>query len=469
MTAPASAPGELSQRNWDELLSNIEAKQVIPIVGPDLVLVERDGRPVTLERYVALELAKRLEIALGPEDGGSEPSVHQVMCAYYRNIPRGETRRTPYNVVHQILSQTPFPTPAPLRQLAEITDFMLFVSTTFDPLLAHAIDEVRHGGVKSTTSIVYRYNRTEDLPCSVEELVAEHRPTVFHLLGRVDPQPYYVLTDEDLLEFVCSLQSGSPPERLLGELSTRHLLVLGENYSDWLARLFLRTTRGKRLSLHQESTEIVADARTHRQSELVSFLAHFSGHTLILKSGAVRFVEELHARWRERHPKPAATGAAPYVPPPKEMPRNALFLSYNREDLEAVKQLKAGLEAAGLPVWFDKDQLMGGQDYNRRIDENIKSCVLFLPVMSRTTDRERRGVYFRAEWNAALGQKNRFAPGEVFIVPLVIDDLPRRNAEAEFAGTHVELAPGGAIDPALIDHLWQEYTKATGIVRPDRR
>lgn len=470
MTASAAPPGELSQRNWDELLSNIEARQVIPIIGPDLVLVERDGRPMTLERYVALELVHRLEITLGPEDGAPEPSLHQAMCAYFRNIPRGETRRTPYNVVHQILSQTRFPTPDPLRKLAEITDFMLFVSTTFDSLLSAAIDEVRHGGVRSTTSIVYRYNRTEDLPCSVEELVEQHRPTVFHLLGKADPQPYYVLTDEDLLEFVCSLQSSSPPERLLGELASRHLLVLGENYPDWLARLFLRTTRGKRLSLHHEATEIVADTRTPAQAELVSFLTHFS-HTLVVHGGAVRFVNELHDRWCKRHPAPAGDvrPAAPYVPPPREMPRHAVFLSYNREDLEVVKRLKAQLEATGLPVWFDKDQLMGGQDYTRRIEENIRGCVLFLPVMSRTTERERRGVYFRAEWNAAMAQRSRFAPGEVFIVPLVVDDLERRKAELEFPGVHVEQAPGGVIDPRLLDHLWQEYSKATGVARPEAR
>ena len=39
------------------------------------------------------------------------------------------------------------------------------------------------------------------------------------------------------------------------------------------------------------------------------------------------------------------------------MPAGAIFISYAREDLAAVQELKARLDAAGLNVWFDFDQL----------------------------------------------------------------------------------------------------------------
>ena len=48
------------------------------------------------------------------------------------------------------------------------------------------------------------------------------------------------------------------------------------------------------------------------------------------------------------------------------MPDNAVFISYARDDLPAVQQMKAGLESAGITTWFDMDRLEGGDDYDRK-------------------------------------------------------------------------------------------------------
>jgi hypothetical protein len=466
----APVPGAWRQRTWDELLARIEDGKVIPIVGPELGVVERGGVAMPLERYVALELADRLEL---PSDQvGGEPTLNRVMCVYFANLPAGETRTTPYTLVPDILRQARFDPPAPLRQLAEITDFTLFVTTTFDTLLADALNAVRFGGARGTETIAYRYNKKEDLASTVTDLQEQGKPVVFHLLGQASSSPSYVLTEEDLLEFVCALQSAEyQPRNLLAELAEHHLLVLGEHFEDWLARLFLRTTKGRKLSQYQEFTEVVADSRTGQESGLVTFLATFSSHTRIFPGGgAVEFVAELHRRWRDRHPAAAASPAqVPFVPPPREMQKDAIFLSYARENLEAVKRIKSALDKAGLPVWFDSDQIQVGQDWRRRIEENVKSCALFLPVMSRETAAQRRDAYFRVEWNLANERTERMARGEVFITPIVTDDLPRAEAQQEFEGVHIERAEGGALSSAVLQSLAEAYARATSIARGDGR
>ena len=476
-TAPSTPPtppspagaGAWRQRTWDELLARIEDGRVIPIVGPDLVLVERGGVAMPLERYVALELAERLE--LPPEQVGPVPSLNRVMCVYFEHLPPGETRTTPYTLIPDILRQARFEPPGPLLQLAEITDFTLFVTTTFDSLLADALNAVRFGGARGTETVAYRYNKKEDLSSTVADLQEQGKPVVFHLLGQASSSPSYVLTEEDLLEFICGLQSAEyQPRNLLAELAEHHLLVLGEHFEDWLARLFLRTTKGRKLSQYQDFTEVLADSRTQGSPGLVTFLANFSSHTRIFPGGgAVEFVAELHRRWRERHPATAAPARVPFVPPPREMQKDAIFLSYARENLEAVKRVKSALDKAGLPVWFDSDQIQVGQDWQRRIAENVKSCALFLPVISRETAAQRRDAYFRVEWNRANERTQRMAPGEVFITPVVIDDLPRAEAQQEFAGVHIERALGGELGPEVIEQLAREYGRATAMVRGDGR
>lgn len=101
--------------------------------------------------------------------------------------------------------------PAPLAQLAEIRRFKLFVCTTFDPLLARALDRVHGAG--STATLAYSPERTADLPQGWELATG---PLVFHLLGRVSTEPSYAVTDEDVLEFFHALQSENRrPQRLL--------------------------------------------------------------------------------------------------------------------------------------------------------------------------------------------------------------------------------------------------------------
>ncbi len=469
--APLPPPGAWRDRNWAQLLARIKDRLVVPIVGPDLVLVEHEGDVLPLERYVALELANQLDLA---QAVGAAPTLNQVMCAYFEHIPAGETRSTPYTLVPDILRQAKFSPPAPLCQLAEITDFTLFVTTTFDPLLADALNLVRFGGEKGTSSIIYRYNKREDLNCTVAELRDRGQPTVFHLLGQASASPTYVLTEEDLLEFLYALQSAEyRPKNLMAELAEHDLLMIGEHFPDWLARFFLRATKSKKLSGYQDFTEILADSGTAREPGLVTFLNHFSTHTRIFPGGdAVEFVAELHRRWRREHPEVVARAKAPFVPPPREIPKQAIFLSYAREDMEAVKRIKAGLEKAGLPVWFDMEQIKGGQDWERRIAENVKSCTLFMPVMSQHTAAQTRDAYFRVEWNGAIERTQRMKSGEVFITPIVVDDLSRQVASGEFPEglkLHIERVESGDLAPALLEYLAREYARITGITRGDGR
>ncbi len=119
-----------------------------------------------------------------------------------------------------------------------------------------------------------------------------------------------------------------------------------------------------------------------------------------------------HEPWRSRAAAFSAAG--------REMPENAIFISYAREDLAAVQRLKASFDAAGLITWFDLDRLEGGDDYDRKIHANIARCSFFLPVISAATQR-RHEAYFRREWSYAVDRSRNIAEGAVFILPVCID------------------------------------------------
>lgn len=436
---------------WDDLLNYIEERRVIPIIGPDLLRVQTDTGLRPLYEWLAEKLAGRLSVDIV---GLPRPlTLNDVMCCYLGQHGR---REEAYTRLRSIMREVQFEPPLALRQLAQITDFDLFVTTTFDPLLENAINAERHGGQAATEVIAYAPNRVVDLP--VERSQLQHT-VVYHLLGRLSASPTYVLSDEDMLEFICALQSEHlTPEKLFHELEHNHLLLIGSDFSNWLARLFLRMAKRKRLSDPRDVTEVFADDHTMQDSRLVAFLQQVSVRTRVY-GGAEAFVAELHARWtRRQRPPLASAGAAGapqrFLPPAREMPENAVFISYAREDLAAVQHLKAALDAAGITTWFDMDRLEGGDDYDRKIRANIARCSFFVPVISAATQR-RHEAYFRREWSYAVDRARNIADGGMFILPVCIDDTPQADAlvPENFKALHIVRLPGGEPSPEFLHRL----------------
>jgi hypothetical protein len=435
---------------WDDLLSFIEERRVIPIVGPELLQVATDRGPRLLYDWLAEKLAVRLNV-----DVASLPqpyTLNDVVCWFL--AARGR-REEAYVRVRSILKDANFEPPQALRHLAAITDFDLFVSTTFDPLLEGAINLQRFGGAPTTEVLSYSPNRVTDLPSERDRL---QRPVVYHLFGRVSASPTYVISDEDLLEFICALQSEHlAPEKLFHELEHNHLLFIGSNFTNWLARLFLRMAKRQRLSDPRDVGEVLADDHSSEDDRLMAFLQQVSVRTRIYM-GAERFVEELHSRWQARR-KPAAPAAgagttARFLPPAREMPDNAVFISYAREDLAAVQLIKAGLEAAGITTWFDFDRLEVGDDYDRKIQRNIARCSYFIPVVSATTQRRLEG-YFRREWSYAIDRVRNMADGALFILPVTIDATSAAEALVpdKFKALHFTHLPAGEVQADFAQRL----------------
>jgi hypothetical protein len=440
----------LDEDAWEDLLDFIEERRVIPIVGPELLMVETEAGPRLLYDWLAQKLAAKLGV-----DTVQLPqpcSLNDVVCWYLATRGR---REEAYTRLRSILREANFAPPQALRRLAQITDFDLFVTTTFDPLLEQAINGERFQGAQSTEVIAYSPNRVADLPSERERL---QRPVVYHLLGRLSASPTYVITDEDMLEFICALQSEHlTPEKLFHELEHNHLLLIGSSFTNWLARFFLRMTKRHRLSDPRDVGEVLADDHSGGDGRLVSFLQQVSVRTRIY-GGSEKFVDELHRRWMIRH-KPGEVidiGAAPqrFLPPEREMPEHAVFISYAREDLAAVQKLKTGLDAAGVKTWFDLERLEGGDDYDRKIQRNIARCSYFIPIVSAATERRLEG-YFRREWSYAIDRARNIAEGALFILPVTIDETNGGDAQVpeKFKTVHFTRLPGGEATPEFARRL----------------
>ncbi|MEY2881151.1 MAG: hypothetical protein RLZZ15_3531 [Verrucomicrobiota bacterium] len=124
----------------------------------------------------------------------------------------------------------------------------------------------------------------------------------------------------------------------------------------------------------------------------------------------------------------------------------AVFLSYASEDAETARRICESLRAAGIEVWFDQSELVGGDTWDRKIRGQLATCALFVPVISAHTQARLEG-YFRLEWKLAAQRTHTMADAKPFLLPVVIDAT--RDAEAhvpeEFRAVQWTRLPGGEI------------------------
>jgi TolB-like protein len=110
--------------------------------------------------------------------------------------------------------------------------------------------------------------------------------------------------------------------------------------------------------------------------------------------------------------------------PPSNL--RAVFLSYASEDADAAHRICAALRSAGIEVWFDQSELRGGDLWDAAIRKQIRSCAIFIPIISSNTHARIEG-YFRLEWKLAIDRSHLLAPDQPFLLPVAIDQTPQTD------------------------------------------
>jgi hypothetical protein len=436
----------LDEDSWDILLTRIEAGEIVPVIGDELIRVRVGEAERSLYSYLAERVRQELKL---PDT--EFRTLHDVFCQW-RSSPSGKgSPERPYATLNRVYKDPVVAgaqLPAALRELAEISDFQLYVSTTFDDFLGRSLASARSA---SPQALAYSPVRHQDLSEEIGQLA---QATVFQLMGKLASVPDdYAVTEEDYLEFMYSLQSPERrPVRLFEELGSRRLLVLGSGLCDWLVRFFLRGKSMERISRRSVGDYLVG-SRVGRELEV--FLGHFAPNTRVISCDPAEFVAELRRRWSERRPNLPPPSAAPE----KKLPgAGSVFISYASEDRPAARALHDMLDTMGIEAWYDRDDLLAGANFDEGIRRAIQASVLFLPIISKTVlTNERR--YFRQEWTWAVGELSKARRDLQYVIPIVIDDTRFDSSEifSEFGQLSWLSAPSSRFTEELLTPVRSAY------------
>ena len=448
----------MNEASWNRLLALMQDGFVVPVVGSRLLV--SDAGQHSLQAQIAERLLALYDMNVDPP----LPAFRELNEAVTRLLLKdkdGPKLQDLYvdthNVIRDVTAGRDFVTPVPIRQLAEIADFRLFVTLTPDDLLARSlrrrcpVDEIIHSPRLPTSE-------GKDLPRDWIERRGEVH--LLYLFGKSRPAPMFAIHDEDVLEYAHNViaRGSNVPTAFLGELQQRDLLLIGCNFPEWLGRFFLRATRLHRLSEQMERHEWLVEQLPN--GSLTYFLRSYGKDVEILSDvSPVEFIAEMHRRWMATHDGGRPT---PAVPVDEAVPRGTMFfISYSRKtDLpraETFYQALLGIGVSENEVWFDRHTIEPGQDFRQRILEGIRSCRYFLPLLSEAANSREEAFVFR-EWQEANERK----PGvnREFLFPVIVepDYTPERYTakpllDGDWARLDFGHAPEGVPDARMAKKL----------------
>ncbi|MDQ6814130.1 MAG: toll/interleukin-1 receptor domain-containing protein, partial [Bacteroidota bacterium] len=346
--------------DWQQLLSAISDKQLIPIIGGELFTFQANGKAESLDNFLSKKLLE--DNNLQQDESLSLPDAVELLRKEKNLLPKDINKTLRENT--EMLSQR-FPL---LEKFFSIDLLSFYLNTTvYDNIIANTIKKVRNQQASAIDfSIRSRFKDCDD----IEDLEAPLLFNVFGSFKSADP----AVTEEEMLEFTASFQEKMNvyATSVLDALKNKTLLFLGCTNPEWLVRFLVRVVSNERIqdwAKRNSQIMIVNDQSNFRQKQY-DFL---KSHNAVTYAGNTNdFVEELSTRWKMKHPNQANC--------------KTVFLSYSKKDAEAVERLKQTLTVLNNVVcWYDKEKLHSGDNFKKVITENIKNADLFIPLISQNS------------------------------------------------------------------------------------
>lgn len=437
-----AATSHLPEPLWDQLLTDIHKRQVLPIIGPALVTVEEGGRALPLIDAIVPDFACEHGIEFTPG-----MTLNEAACKFLER--EGQSKRMAiYNTVTRLIAdRAQAAVSQALVDLTAITDFDAFVTTTFDGFLSKALAQTRPGWSPAKGRAVLHPTSVVDVPQPLPGTF------LYHILGATDQHASFALWEEDYMEYLAALLVGPQDnlKNLIGLLRNRSLLLIGSPFRDWFVRFFLFIAKRSAIAVRNDTTgAYLADALS-ADDPLVFYFDKVIGSPRVLPIDPCEFVSELRQRWQSKF---TLTSHDLIASLPVDMPRGYVFISYASEDKEAAFTLALGLHNAGIPVWLDKRRLEAGTDWETALRRAIKQrAALFLSLISSTTEGftddqgSARFVMKERQWAA-----ERHELGLVFYVPVLISpgaSTQQREPEV-FRRLQCAKLPDGTVTPDFI-------------------
>lgn len=374
---------------WDKLIQKIIDGKVIPVIGPEMMTING----TEINKYIVDGIGRKLSMKNSPN------SFSELIYApEYKNTYGNRDRI--YYQVNNIFAKKRFAASNQLERLLSIRQFPFVITTSFAPIVEDTMRTIWKDELR-----VLRFNNNPMENDDIRTGADLRKPTVYYMFGKVcDGVKKYVLTDTDMLDYVSSWLSNdnrARPKNLCNELKDKYILMLGNNFSNWLFRFIWYSMRKPDLGQGMLAYDSVDES-------LITFLERTETFT---KQNTTEVIDQLVSRLEK---KLAENEKTKFNKPEDNID---VFISYSRKDIEIASRLYDSLTKQGKRVWYDKHNLTDGGNFMEEIRKAIRTSKFFIPILSHniTAEKDFSHVY-RNEWDTAI--EVAISMGRTYLIPL---------------------------------------------------
>jgi TIR domain/SIR2-like domain len=440
------------------LLRAIQREKCIVVLGPGVAIAPDDP----LGQSLTVRLAETLAAELDKQDKHviNRTDLAHVAQVYEREMPKRrpglemavEEFYTPYRGLTTSLH----------RDLAALP-FTLCVSTTPDRFLLNAFAQA------TDKKPIYAFHhfqpdptraRERPAPRSPPESEPEKHPLIFDLYGSLDEPDSLVLTENNLLDFLVSVARQTPAlhpyvSSQFSDLAVS-FLFLGLGFHQWYVRILLHVLKA---AGHTQQSLALEDATFFGLPGLKeTALFYQSGHFLEFKQFPwPDFVAELRRSYEAAaKPTPSTAAALPDSAP-------IAFLCHENRDKTEAERVGRELEAEGVKIWLDRQNLRGGDNWRKAIPAVIGKQCDYLVVLQSPRMLDKTESYFKAEIEFALERQPSFGNLR-FVIPVILEQdsrLPLHELPGDLHFIDLPRQGTRALAEAILED-WEKRRKIKG-------
>ena len=396
--------------NWEALIYAIKKNKCILMLGPDTAIEKVGGQPRLLTESLANQLAEKLK----SETRKRINSNDLAQVSQYYAIEKGhntlKVRAESFYKEKQDLCSDLH------RDLAALP-FYFTITTTPDAMLVNALEK------NKKEPVINWYNFNGENPGMVQMGTVE-KPLVFYLYGSVSEPESLMLTENDLLDFLVALSSEKwpLPNNIRSELKNgdKSFLFMGFGFKHWYLRILLHVLQGgNKKNSRSFALEKFPPDNTADLQRTVFFFKKSDYKIHIFKEDFNDFAAQLRERFGQCSPTVISRFEAANEP--------EVFICHASEDKDYAAALYEKLKHAGIRPWLDRENLRGGDEWDRKIRDTIKKVDYFAVLQTKELANKTIG-YVNREINIALDRREEFQRGTTrFVIPVKIEPCPLRE------------------------------------------
>lgn len=395
----------------------------VPVIGPELMIYNIDGKWISIYSIIAKELAEELEISTAELTNQADYSIEDILNIFYKR-EQDYTSPLPYYSIKKILNSREWTIPDPIKKLAEISDFRFFINATWLPFISEALIEIHN-----IENIEVVSNTMQEELTDFNNSQFDKKIRVYDLFGNAKNSIKFGLLDEDIMCMTHNLITNCPSNfKDIIQEDKRKLCLWGCDFSNWLIRLIYYSIRGsKAIEYNNKSIYFVTKSCSEDQT-LYPFW-HRLNTNLYTETDSFKIIDIFYEKWKEQNTSKVNYGIGNSIP----FPPNSIFISYDRRDQKIAEELYNNLKDRKIPAWFDKEKLEDGE-YKEKIRHHIKHCSVFVPIISMNSInnvKENKTMY-ELEWLLAKEEYNSRLKGisqTGYIIPVFIDGKDFNNPD----------------------------------------